>query len=271
MNHLNDESILSYVAARASEAEQMATEGHMAQCADCCTRVRLMRSLREEFDSVWETFTAADLGSTYRKWRLSLALQRLCEKGPALASQARRWLRELSEQADATIDILVDGTKKLAMAAKIALPSGYGFRPQWAMAGVGAGEEREVLESHLTRSSELLGQNQPTEATRELLKAIKVHPRIPQAVTSEVYHEGRLVLQVSVESRRREVIARYWPIEEGEIPGLLLLLPDDVESPPLVAEFRQSEDEPLAIAELGGLPDGTYTLNIGPTNWLVSE
>jgi hypothetical protein len=165
----------------------------------------------------------------------------------------------------------VDGSKKLAMAAKIALPSGYGFRPQWAMAGVGAGEEREILENHLTRSSEFLGRNQPTEATQELLKAIEVHPRIPQAMTSEVYHEGRLILQVSVESRRREVIARYWPVEEEEIPGLLLLLPDDEESPPLVSEFRRADDEPPAIAELSDVPDGTYTLNIGPTHWPVSE
>lgn len=268
MEHPNENTIFQYASEQTTSEEEFQVEAHMAECSECLGRVRALRHLRENFESIWQSWTPAEHGHLYQQWRLATALAQVAESQPSLAQQARQWLGQLRTGVEMAVKVLLDQSRKLAMAAEELLPPQHSFQLQPAIQGVGAGEERERLEGHLNKSRDLLGEGQVEAALQELLHAVEIDARSPQTARSEVHREGRLMLQVDVESRRRELSVRYWPTEDEAAPSLALLVPQDPDVPPQAAAFETEPQARFAQARFSELPDGVFSLWI---NTLVGD
>lgn len=67
MSHLETEQIVRYLAGASDEDEAFAVQTHLGECADCLARVRGGQLLRQDFDRVWEQWSAATHGEQVRQ------------------------------------------------------------------------------------------------------------------------------------------------------------------------------------------------------------
>ncbi|MBU0753711.1 MAG: hypothetical protein KJ645_01135 [Planctomycetes bacterium] len=262
MNHPKDEIILRYLSDESGEDEQMEMDAHMANCSRCRDRVRAMAYLRENFDSLWNTWTASEHGRVHHQLQLAAALEEVVQSSSSLAPHAMRWRKQLGTALEVAIKVIVDQTKRVATMAQDMLLPGQGFELRTAAPGVGSAEELTRVSDHLNKGSRLLSQDRPDEAVSELLKAAGIDARSPQAAVSDIYHEGTWVFQVVADSRRARISVKYMP-REGEItPVFALLLSQDPGTAARYSAFEAVEGEDYLLAEFEELPDGPYRIEI---------
>jgi hypothetical protein len=75
MAHLNEELILRYVSDTVSEQEEGEVYAHLADCSECLQRVRTLRYIQENLDTLWDSWTADEHGRVYKEWREAKALR----------------------------------------------------------------------------------------------------------------------------------------------------------------------------------------------------
>ncbi len=265
MCHPYEDSLLQYVAGEASCDQELEIDRHLAECSDCVQRVCTLRYLQKDFAEIWNSWTASEHGRLHRQWQFAKALGEVAEAKPSVRSRVREWLDALKAEAEVGLKVLIDYSHEVASLAQGVLPPSYEFKLSPAYTGVGSPEKQKALEGHLTKSSALLAGNRETEAIEELLEAIKIDPRCPQAATSEVFCQGRRILQTAVDSRRRTVWIKFWPQEGQKPPALAALLSLCQEGKTLVAEFEPVEEDASVIAEFRDVTDGQHALRIGPS------
>ena len=92
MDHLSEELILRYVSNTVSEQEEVEIYTHLADCSECLQRVRTLRYIQENLDTLWDSWTADEHGRVYKEWREVKALreaeQTLAGMGLELPSMA---------------------------------------------------------------------------------------------------------------------------------------------------------------------------------------
>lgn len=264
MEHVTFDAAIRYVSGRKSEEEETDLETHVAACEGCLHRVQGLQFLRANFDAVWDSWTAAEHGRLYRQWRVADALEKVAHAQPSLAAKAREWLGRLGRTPGLAVKLLLDHGRRIAMAAPDHLLPEDVFLPQFTTSGVGAGEERDRVEKHLAESCELLSEGSDEAAVEQLSQVVNIDARAAQAAHFEVSRSGRLVLRVGVESRRRSLSVRYWPSQTEPVPGIVMLVPEDSSILPLATTFQFHDDMDYAVAEFRDVPDGVYSLWIGP-------
>jgi len=264
MEHPRNETILDYVAGRASDEQELEVDAHMAECAACLERVGALCCLRENFDEHWRSWTAAEHGRAHRQGQLAAALARVVSAQPMLAAGVGQWLAQSRRTDDVMVEVLVDASRRVALAGAGALPADYAFEPRPALMGVAAAEEQAQVEGHLRKGGELLSERRTEEALDEALRAAAIDARAPQTAVSEVRREDRRVLGVTVNSRRETVSVKYWPSSGEPTPALVLLLPRGADAEPLASGFEAVADAEYLLAELNNVPSGPHTLRIGP-------
>jgi hypothetical protein len=264
MCHPDENTIFQYVSQKASEQEQLQVDTHIADCPECMERVRALLYIRKNFESVWTSWTSAEHGRVYRQWKLAKALKEAAERSPSMTVLLKQWLMELKNGMGIGINVLMGQAMKVASAAAATLPIGYEFELRPAYAGVGSPDEQTQLVDRLKKSSSLLSHNKIEEALSELAEAVKIDARSPQAAVSEICREGNRILQMIVDSRRGCVFVKFWQIYEKSRPALAVLLPNDSGKRVLISPFKQVENEQYILAEFDNLPDGVYSLQIGP-------
>lgn len=264
MIHPDEHSIQRYISSLVSEEEQLHIDTHLAECPVCSQRIQTLRYIRENFDSLWDSWTAGEHGRVYRQLQLVKTLTEIATAKPSLAERLKQWLEQLGEGLEISTRVLLDRSRKIASVAAVALPRGYEFKLRPAYVGVGSPEEQTRLEDHLKKGSDLLSQGKIDEATGKLLEAVEINARYPQAAVSEIRQDERLLLQVIVESRRRKISVKYWPSEGQEPPILAVLLPKHSGIRASAAEFEPIEGEQYVLAEFAYLTDGAYSLQIAP-------
>ncbi len=260
--HPSLEVALRYVADRPSDAERLHIDLHLADCEPCRSEIRALRQLREHGAAPYLSWTAADYGRAYRHWQLAKALRQMGDaSAPDVVRRALRWLKRLATGAGQDIKVLLDGARSLA-AATAHVPTGCKLVHQLAYAGVGSPEEVGRLRQHLERGNELLLEGRAEESTGELLQAVAIDARCPQAAVAEVHQHGMRVLQLLVDSRRRRVAVKVYAAPGGSLPSLSALLALDAAVPPRVVEFLPIEGEAAVVAEFDDVPDGVYAIEL---------
>ena len=264
MCHPDENTIFQYISQTASEQEQLQVDTHIVDCSECMERIRALLYIRKNFESVWTSWTSAEHGRVYRQWKLVRALKEAAEFSPSMTDLLKQWLMELREGLGIGVQVLIDQAKKVASAAATTLPTGYEFELRPAYAGVGSPNEQTQLANRLKKSSSLLSHNKIEEALSELIEAVKIDTRSPQAAVSEICCGGNRILQMVVDSRRGCVFVKFWQIYEKSRPALAVLLPNNSGKTVLISPFKQVENEQYILAEFDNLPDGVYSLQIGP-------
>jgi len=264
MGHPDADTMLRYLLNRASSDEQLEVDTHLAQCAPCLQRIRAWSYLEENLDQLWDSWTAVEHGRTYRRWRLAKALKEAAVATPVLAESVWRWIENLKQGLEFSLRVLVDPSRAIASLGTCVVPAPWEFRLNLSGVGIGAPDEQAQLESHLQRGSQLLSDDKTDEAANELLQALQIDARSPQAAVSQVLWEGQLLCQTIVDSRRGRILVKLWPQEGCALPSLALLVPEDEDEPVIVATFRQVEDEPYLLAEFNHIDHVNYVLQIEP-------
>ena len=265
MDHLDETMILRCVSGGLSIRDQLAVDAHLAQCNECLQRVKVFSYVQTNLDSLWSSWTAAEHGAAHRRWQLAKALRETSEAVPALTEQVKRWFRQLKEGLEFSIKVLVDQSQTVASVAASILPPSCEFQLCPSCAGIGSPDEQSELASLLLKGSRLLAEDRPREATDELLRALQIDARNPQAAMSQVRHQGQLLCQAIVDSRRGRILVKFWPQEGCRPPGLALLIPESDESQALAARFEVVESESYVQAEFDRLESAVYSLQIEPT------
>lgn len=265
MRHLDDNTIRDYVLEEVSESEQMAAEDHMADCPECVERVRAFRYAQEHFDSLWNSWTAAEHGRVTKQWRLAMAVSEIVQEHPKLIKQARQWLEDFKEEIGLGVKVLMDRRHQIVSLARAFMPLSYRFQLQPVHRGVGGPEEIAELEKQLNRGSELLAEDRPEEAVQEILQAITMDARSLQSAVSEVCHKERRILQTTADSAIGRVSVKYWTQPDQEDPFIVVLLPKETNAKAVARVFDKVRvsGESYLLAEFKGVSDGAYTLYIG--------
>lgn len=274
MSHPTADTILRYVADQAADGEELEVEDHVAGCPGCLKRVQTLQFLRRHFDAVWGSWTPERHGEVFRRWqtaarfqtRLAGALEQLAATAGPLAARARGWYERMAREAGVAVRVLLDRPRKLALVVEEALPPGCGLEHRWSLEGVGDAEARERLEGCLSRGCEELARERVDEAARLCDEARRIDARSVQSAVGRVEREGRPVLEVVVESRRRQLVIRYWAAEGEAVPPMALLVLQDPETEVLAAEFSREAGQTCAVAEFHNVPDGAHTVSIGPAD-----
>ncbi len=263
MQHPDESILLRYVTDRVSEQEQLATDLHLAECPECVQRVQALRYLQRDFATVWNSWTAAEHGRLCRQWQLVQGLQEVAEAKPSLRARVHQWLEALKEDVEISLKVLIDQGQEVASLAHGILPPDCQFKLYPAYVGVGSPEKQRELQDHLEKSSMLLSENRDAEAVEELVAALGIDARRPQSASSDVWHEGRRVLQTAVDGRGRMWV-KFWPAAGQEPPTLALLLPHHPDGKVLAAEFEAVREDAYVLAEFQDVPEGLYALRLGP-------
>jgi hypothetical protein len=260
MNHPEQAVLFQYIADRLADETRWGFEAHLADCPACLTRVKTLKFLKENFEPIWSSWCAAHHGQAMQQWRLVQALAAKAQVAPHLVPFALRWLQQVSAGVEFSLQVLLDRGRRMAMTATQCLPVGSTFQLRPAFIGVG----ETALETHLKQSSVHLEHGRSDEAVTQLQQAVAINARATQSSVSQVMHRGKTRLELAVDSRRRQVLVKYWP-DPTEPPPVFALLhfkgTDHIEA---VMEFRRVEGELYLLAEFSDVPDGVWSLHIGP-------
>lgn len=260
--HPDDEAVIRYVRELSSQQEQLEMDRHFSDCLLCRENVKTMFFIRENFDALWDNWTAAEHGRLNQQQVLANMLRRVSQTRPALTDEIHRWLGQLGEDLCVSARVLLDRSKKIALLAASALPAGFESKIRPAYAGIGSAKEQTKVNAHLHKGSDLLSQQKTEHAVNELMQAVKIDARSSQVSTLTIVRQDSPLFEVHVDSIARTVLVLFWPVKGQGYPGLAVLAPNEGE--PMVAEFKPVEGADYLLAEFTDLPDGLFTLFIGP-------
>jgi hypothetical protein len=262
LNHPDDEAVIRYISEKCSPQEQLEMDTHFSECPSCRERAGTILFIRENFDTLWESWTAAEHGRVHQQIALARALKQAAKIKPTLAEEIKRWFEQLGAGLCISAAVLLDRTKKIALLASTVLPAELKSELRPAFVGIGSPKEQAKVNEHLKKGSELLSQNKAEQAVNEMLQVVKIDARSSLVSTLNITRRDSRLLEVRVDSKSRTVLIMFWPIEGEGHPRLVILAPKEGE--PMVSEFKLVEGADYFLAEFTGLPDGLFTLFIGP-------
>lgn len=113
MNHMNADQIRAYVAEKLPYDECLVCETHLATCKECAERVKVLLSVRNNFDQIWTTWTVKKHAEEFQVAQLRQALKR----ARAAADIRRRlttWADNITARVDTALGISLDVSKRAA-------------------------------------------------------------------------------------------------------------------------------------------------------------
>ncbi len=262
MIHPIEDNLLAYVAERASDVDKIQIDTHLYDCLDCAQRVRILLTIKRDFDLIWEEWSAAEHGRLNVRPNYAAMLNLLA--GPAL-EQAKAWLDRIQTEGKVAIQVLLDSGKRIATLAASAMPSGFEFELRPVIAGVGSGEDDLALEKHLHHGSALLASNLTDDAVRELEAAARINPFVAQSAVSVVYRSGKKYAEFTADSRRGTLSVKHWPVAGERRASMAMVLPQMQNDVPRIAELVAIPGEEYLLAQFEDFHSGRFELVLGPS------
>lgn len=229
MKHLTQERALNYISGKMDEEMLFEVDQHLATCARCVDRVRALRMLRADFDTIWDSWTAKSHAEAHIRARIAAALSQAAETAESaeLKERITSWLEKIQVKAEAALGVILDSSKRTV---------------NIVYEGLGA----------LFRPDSIL-QFQPVKVQTE-----GIGEKAPARIS--VRAEGPPWAKVNVDAAARSIAIEF-DIQKEPWP-LLLLLPESKDQKPILGILRKQNG--YLFAEIKDVPDGEYVLLIGP-------
>jgi len=223
MNHLTLENALAYIAGKVTEEESFQIETHLADCDECARRVYSYNIIKENFDEIWDSWTAKEHAVALFQARFLEALEK-AKVPPRLDQRIKAWAKKVSQKTETVLDIILDFRDKTAKIFQEGLE-------RFCQPGIG-----------LT----FLPAPVPSWITGEAREAsISVEAQGPPWVKVTVDPSVR---KIAVQA---EILKKRWP--------LIILLPK-AKGKAIIGEFHQPVDTDYILSEFEDVPDGKYFL-----------
>ena len=257
MRHLEFSEILAYVADKMSEEASLAVDTHLAACDDCARRVRAHFKISEQFDELWNKWTArehaASLGKDTFPLRLPATdkpvLVRLSRLRKEFRGRVSAFLRSLPQRVEAALKVVVDAGRKQAGIVQQGLEvyrtaeSTLRFLPISPIIGQTAvlGEEPEADQVSVTVQAQEPAQIEVTVDAED--QTVTVH----LTVDERRMKEDAWPLVILVPERGGEVrLAEFVPQGDADSEG----------SRALLAKFENIQGEHILFFESPGIHAG---------------
>lgn len=119
--HPDLQALTRYILQESSDGERISVDEHLSDCDDCLEQLRVMRHIRMNFDSIWESWNAEEHGRSYKQWRMAKAIVQ-AEIAPELAESTRARIRGLLERMNSSgmeiaVSLFLDKRKRMAVIA----------------------------------------------------------------------------------------------------------------------------------------------------------
>lgn len=257
--HPNEDTLWQYISEDANDETLLDVDTHVARCPSCAERIRTLRGLQEDFDSLFDSWTAIEHGRVYQRWCLLKAVREAAKAAPPMAERLFQLFECLKTGMVLCIKVLVDRSRKLACLAREEGSADCVLRLCPSYAGVGSPEAQAELDAHLKESCELLSLGRVAEATEVLLQAEKIDARSTQATTSTVYRDEQLVAEAAVDSRRGRISVILWP-GQRKVRAQAILLPVKAPAEAIATVFERVQGQPYLLAEFEDVCHEVYHL-----------
>lgn len=239
MSHISVMNSIGYVNNTLDGNESEAIEIHAAECDACCLRIRAAFYVSEHFEDIFATWSAASHRRAVEELGLFERLISGHESACTPAGSGRAEVLEgFREFVEVKVRILLGLAARVAMVAAELLPPQCSFQLAPLFEGVGSHEHQEQISACVKESSVWLSKGQEQSALQALEPARLLNARLIQAVTSEILREGRKELEISADSRRNEVVVKYYPRRNVNTPRFAVLVPLTPGERHRVAVFR---------------------------------
>ncbi len=260
MLHPDAHAITRYLDGDATEIELIEISSHLADCASCLENVQTASYLKRNFDLLWRSWTPERHGRISEAVRIADALS------SQPLSPVSEWIKTLGfdELPGLAATFILDSTKRLAGAAARSFDQMFDCRPVPVQAGVGSPDTAATLQKHLNLSSLELSRQNADAAEKALDSAAEIDAFSVQSAGIEISEGDRFTARLVVDSRKRRVSVVYFPDKSKKFPGYVLLLPADPSVTPSIAAFSPVESASYYLADFKELPDGLFTLYMGP-------
>ena len=257
--HFDESALLKYVSGRMADDAVLAVDEHLACCEKCACRVRSLRYLVGRFDSVWSGWTAAAHGEAGRRLRLTETLLGVREQS---APDVRPRLERLLSARGPAIEVLVDCTRRLALAMTSVLSSTFEAVLQPAMTGVASAEAVEI-HATLLEAADLLAYGKSREAALHADRCAQESQWAAEIAQLDLFYKNRHAARVDVDARKGRALVYCWPDADWH-PEVAVLIAAERTVPPKLDYFSPVAGADYLLAEFRNLQDCHYTLVLGP-------
>lgn len=226
MEHLSKEALRKYLSFRLEEEMLMEIEEHLAECAECSSKVRKAKLLQ----FAWENLTAKAHGQAYWQGQLESALDKVATSVDYANYRERikEWIESCQNKAEAALGLVLETAAEQAQVITQGLEA-------------------------LVRPDSKLG----FAFAKTPIRGTKEGSIIVEAV-------GPPFVNVSVDTKKRTVTVLLRKIEVGRKPPLVILVPDSKNKKPLLVEPKQPAGSKQFIAQFSNIPSGRYLLVFEP-------
>lgn len=259
MEHLNNDNFLRYISENPDVEESIRMDVHLAQCESCAEKMRAFFYIKDNFEDLWDTWSAEEHGRVYLKRTLLKAASDMGKASAISMKTLKEWLGRIDSRIGIAARFLIDTAGKVSAIVETGLSPQYGFRMRPVAAGVGTPDIINI-EEKIKAGEEKLRSGCADEALKLLAEVSSMDARLLQARVMDIYSGGKLKARLTVDSRKRKAGMLYWPENETDMPGILLLSAKDDNGPSLVAEFKKYQSDDHYVAEFGKLPNGEYNI-----------
>ena len=242
MGHLIKDIALKYIGRQMEEGKIIEIDRHLSTCDACAERVRAMRMLADNFDAIWDSWTAKSHAKSNMQFRIAGALAQLAaeERSSEFKARFNAWRDKIQTKSEVALRVIRDASKKAARiiseGAEDMLKSGISLTPAF----------RPVTTRGAVRTrGAMIKRRPPKRATIEIVSFISVWTLI-------------LNEDLFVDPDEIECCVRIKIIGIEKMCQLAVLDPLSHHRNPIAGFFKQEDD--CLLTELRGVRGGKYSV-----------
>jgi hypothetical protein len=228
--HITPEELADYFAARLPEAREGEIEMHLGGCDACTDEARQFRA----FSAIWDDWILQAPEEAWEQVALAHALQQAQGQvdNPQWAERFRHWHTTWAGKAQAAARLVLEAADRTAQLITEGLEVLSTPGQTWDFA-LGAAPVR-------VRGRRVRGQTPGPLTPQARLQVHEIAPGV------------------------RDVQLRVEALPSHQPPPLVLLIPIDTDTPPLVAGLMPTPDGTSFVARFREVPSGEYLLAVEP-------
>lgn len=255
MNHPSFEAIFRYATNNVTDEELFEIDTHMVDCEACSRQIAGIMYLRNNFDTVWDSFNLAGYAELQRQLNYMDVLVKAAEADPGIKMKMPSLYFRIKAGLALSVKVLLDSGQQLSLIAaevkKEFLPeAGLYLEPRYT--GVGDRQQIEAAQK-LDQSRDYLKNGSPDQALA-LLKEVKViTPELVESSKQMILSAGEEVGTIEIGSNTKTVEVRFWKYDPQNPPYVAILTsPSGMER---MAKLAADENDHL-IARFEAITEG---------------
>ena len=232
-SHIETSQIVDYVAERLADRESIHVELHLSGCLECARRVKSHRRIKENFDEVWDSWTAGEALRSRAAHALVLSLGRT--RHAALKGRIERWLDKLRAKAGIAWCAAVDTSTRTTRVLRLNLQERLSAEtPTWLRTGGLQPEPvrtRGAVRTRGSRKAEVAVSAEGREVVKKVdilegprgctVRVLAAMQEVPWPLVALIDKTGEKTFVSPLEKRGEDLSAEFEEVPEGDYRILL--------------------------------------------------